>query len=524
MTREEHQPVSEAPSQSVWRMALPSLAVSLTLLAVAVLAAVVLVQMRREADRSLQEIAEAVEASAELEQSVVQWWKGLDEYVDTGDEALVRDLPGLQQPTDRYLLHIEKLELGREGKQTIARFRQEYIVVLEELQPILSNSSTEERQATADRLINGFILPRFLDATQQQRELTQQALQQAQERNRALTRWTGWTLLLLGVVGAGAGTLAGFGLARGMQRQLVQLSVPIQTAAGSLHGVVGPLQVSTSGNIDQLEDSLHDLAGHVASVVDRLQAAERQSLRKDQMAALGQLAAGLAHELRNPLTSMKTLVESARSNGAAGTLDERDLEVMDEEIRRLDGTLQSFLDYARPPQLNTTSVDLRDVIGKTVQLVKARADQQSIDIETELPAHPLTLVADSGQLRQVLLNLLLNAFDSVGPGGRVVLEVEPAGDGDRELLIRVRDNGPGIPDSVRDRLFDPFVSSKSSGTGLGLTICRRIVENHGGRIVAENRPDGGAEFTIRLPAEKPREDRRPALSRAGDGTSERDID
>ncbi|MBL8848905.1 MAG: HAMP domain-containing histidine kinase, partial [Planctomycetaceae bacterium] len=213
----------------------------------------------------------------------------------------------------------------------------------------------------------------------------------------------------------------------------------------------------------------------------------------------GQLAAGLAHELRNPLTAVRTLVEAARSRGAAAQLDGRDLEVVEEEISRLDSTLQSFLDYARPPVLERRPVDVRDVIQRTVQLVNARAEIQSVHIETSLPADPLVVSADSEQLRQVLLNLLLNALDSLGSGGRITVSAaaEPA---TGQVLLQIADTGPGIPAAVRDTLFDPFVSSKPSGTGLGLTICRRIVENHGGTIAAENSPTGGAVFSVKLPS------------------------
>jgi signal transduction histidine kinase len=250
--------------------------------------------------------------------------------------------------------------------------------------------------------------------------------------------------------------------------------------------------------VAELERSLNVLATRVADVVARLQAAERESLRNDQMAALGQLAAGLAHELRNPLTAIRTLVEAARGQGPGGRLDARDLEVLDEEIGRLDTTLQSFLDYARPPRLEQRSVDLRDVVRKTVQLVGPRAERQSIQLDVALPDEPLTAFADAEQLRQVLLNLLLNALDAIRTGGSVTLQAarDPAAG---QIVLKVLDDGPGIPDSVREKLFEPFVSSKTAGTGLGLTISRRIVENHGGTITAEDRPEGGAVFTVRLP-------------------------
>lgn len=473
---------SSDTSRSVWLLAAPSLAVSATLLAVAVCAAVAVFQMQREADSLLDEFTSASVASAELQRSAEQLRYSLYRY---GDRTALRQVPDLEKATDHYLWQIERLELGNRG-ELIVRLRRIYFNLADQLEHGASNAVSASQEADE-----------FVQEAHRQRNLIQQAQQQAQQESHTLTRWTGWTLLLLGVVGAGAGTLAGFGLARSMRQQLVQLSVPIQSAAGSLDNVVGPLQVSASGNIDDLEDSLHDLAARVASVVERLQAAEHETLRQDQMAALGQLAAGLAHELRNPLTAIKTLVEAARDAGPQARLDDRDLAVLEEEISRLDGTLQSFLDFARPPALHKCTLDLRDVIEKTAQLVQARADRQSIRLETHFPERPVRVTADSGQLRQVLLNLLLNAFDSVQSSGIVSVEVEPD---DGEALVHVRDNGPGIPESVRGRLFEPFVSSKPSGTGLGLTICRRIVENHGGQISAENVPQGGADFVIRLPA------------------------
>ena len=111
---------------------------------------------------------------------------------------------------------------------------------------------------------------------------------------------------------------------------------------------------------------------------------------------------------------------------------------------------------------------------------------------------PVTVNADAEQLRQVLLNLVLNAFDAVGHNGTVTMDAVSGPEG--QTILKVSDSGPGIDDDIRERLFDPFVSSKESGTGLGLTICRRIVEQHGGTIDATNRPEGGAEFSVRLRA------------------------
>ena len=215
------------------------------------------------------------------------------------------------------------------------------------------------------------------------------------------------------------------------------------------------------------------------------------------MAALGQLAAGLAHELRNPLTAMKTIIDAWRRGGPSDSMDHRDLAVLKEEITRLDTSLQSFLDYARPPRIAKCPVDLVTIVEKTGQLLAGRAEQQSIHISIEQPNGPVVIPADPEQIYQVLLNLMLNALDAIGHDGELSVRVDPGTDG--EAVITVADSGGGISRAVRERLFEPFVSTKESGTGLGLTICRRIVEDHGGRIEASDGPSGGAIFTVRLP-------------------------
>jgi len=174
--------------------------------------------------------------------------------------------------------------------------------------------------------------------------------------------------------------------------------------------------------------------------------------------------------------------------------------VLSEEIARLDASLQSFLDYARPPQLAKCDVDLGTVAEKTRQLLAGRAEQQSIRVAIEQPHGPVAVRADPEQLRQLLLNLSLNAFDAIGHDGTLAIRIGPGELGGAR--VSVADSGAGISQAVRNRLFDPFVSTKESGTGLGLTICRRIVEDHGGRIDVADNPSGGAVFTISLPADE----------------------
>ena len=482
---------AESPRSFVWRVAAPSLAASLTLLAVAALAAVALFVTQRDTESALQEASIAVEESAALEKILLQVRSRLTNYGETGNDNALQYLNKLR--SQRYVL--------RFPARSSPQLRRLFEGFERDLNAMLDTASAERRQEIARQIVDDILDPNLLASAHMQRQLAAVELESAIRRSQQLSTRTGWLLLLLGVAGASAGALAGFGVARSLRRQLVELSVPIRSAAGSLDAVVGPVEVRGSGGVEGIEQSLNALSGRVADVVQRLQAAEHESLRNDQLAALGQLAAGLAHELRNPLTAIQTLVEAARCNGETSQLDDRDLEVIDEELSRLDATLQSFLDYARPPKLQRTTIDLREIVERTVTLVRPRAEQQSVVVNVEGPDSPLWVSADREQLRQVLLNLLLNALDALGSGGRITVKATTAPER-QDVVLRVADDGPGIAAEIQDRLFEPFASSKPSGTGLGLTICRRIVENHDGELAAENGPAGGAVFTVRLPADR----------------------
>lgn len=490
----------DLPHPFPWKAAAPSLAVSAALLAVTICAASVLYVNHRANAAALERAIEGFDAAVELEASVSRLRQQLTEYILSGDPAKLEELADLEGSTAVQISRLESMVLTPEGRVEIAEIRRSFSALGRSLRDLPAADVQAHRQkiiALIDHLIDREILARI----QRQRTLTHDVVDDMRAENRTLLAWSVWLLVVLGIGGTAAGVLSGFRLARLLQRQLVELSVTVRSAAGSLEpvgGNWGPIEVEPSEDLTHVQSMVSLLAERIGLVVQKLQAAERESMHQDQLAALGQLAAGLAHELRNPLTSIKTLVEAARSSGGENPLDDRDLGVIEEEIARLDETLQAFLDYARPPKLTRRRVDLRDVIDRTVQLVGPRAERQFVNVLADLPAHPVEAILDPEQLRQVLLNLLLNAVDALGGGGRVTISLvteAPSG----LIRLTVEDDGPGIREDLLGRLFEPFVSTKPSGTGLGLTVCRRIIDSHGGALTAENRPEGGARFTILLP-------------------------
>ncbi len=224
---------------------------------------------------------------------------------------------------------------------------------------------------------------------------------------------------------------------------------------------------------------------------------ERQMVRAEQMAAIGQVAAGVAHELRNPLTSIKGLVQVNLREAEAHGLPAEDLRVIEHEVRRMERTLQTFLDFARPPRPDRRRLDLVAVVDRVYALVGGRARKQQVALRSDRPEGSVWVDGDQDQLQQLVLNLVLNALDAMPHGGAVEVELRPPRDGHAELLVR--DTGPGIAAHILPKVFETFVSSKETGIGIGLPVSRRIAEDHGGSLSAYNLPTGGACFTLRLP-------------------------
>lgn len=224
---------------------------------------------------------------------------------------------------------------------------------------------------------------------------------------------------------------------------------------------------------------------------------ERQMVRAEQMAAIGQVAAGVAHELRNPLTSIKGLVQVNLREADARGLPAEDLRVIEHEVRRMERTLQTFLDFARPPRPDRHRLDPAEVVDRVVALVGGRARKQGVALRFLRPDGPGRVDGDQDQLQQLVLNLVLNALDAMPNGGAVEVELRPPRDGYVELLVR--DTGAGIAPLILPKVFETFVSNKETGLGLGLPVSRRIAEDHGGSLTAYNLPAGGACFALRLP-------------------------
>jgi signal transduction histidine kinase len=236
---------------------------------------------------------------------------------------------------------------------------------------------------------------------------------------------------------------------------------------------------------------------HVAPL--RLQVIEARELaaRQEKLASLGVLAAGVAHEIRNPLTAVKARLFTLGRRLLPDSPALTDTHLIGAEITRLEKIVQDFLTFARPRDLERSHFSARALVEEIrALLADPIADEQKTLILEDGP--DAQLHADRDQLKQVLINLVRNAAEAVAPAtGQVTLRVLPSPD---HILLEVSDNGPGIPAEVQSRLFDPFFSTKSAGTGLGLSIALRIVELHQGKLRYQTTLTQGTTFGILLPA------------------------
>ena len=249
----------------------------------------------------------------------------------------------------------------------------------------------------------------------------------------------------------------------------------------------------------------------VARDVTQTKQMQNQLVRSERLAATGQLAASIAHEINSTLHSITALLNVLRSTYSSDEYLQRKLELIKSAFNSIRDTVRNLIDLNRPGKEKKQPTDVNQVIDNTVALVKSLLKKNMIAVDLDLAAQPSMLFASPQQIGQVLMNLINNAVESItgvpgyfenahltpGGGGRISIQTYSRGE---EFVLELKDSGPGIPEDDLNRIFDPFFTKKKPlGMGVGLTICHGIIEDHQGKITASNAPGSGAVFTITLP-------------------------
>jgi len=281
--------------------------------------------------------------------------------------------------------------------------------------------------------------------------------------------------------------------------------------------VLGPLRRLTAeagrqpdtdaaGNeVKALSRSVRGLIQNVDQTQSELAKSQESLLQAEKMALVGKLAAGMAHSIRNPFTSVKMRMFSLNRSLKFTDTQKEDFDVISEEIRRIDTIVQNFLEFSRPPKLKLQSISPSVIVDQTIQLLKHRLKSYEVGVTIERGQNLPEIDADPEQLKEVFVNLIVNACEAMDRGGSIVIREQDTMDppNGRMAVVRVMDGGPGIAEAIREKVLQPFFTTKEEGTGLGLSIVDRIIKEHQGTMVIESNENGGTTFIISLPIKEP---------------------
>jgi signal transduction histidine kinase len=289
------------------------------------------------------------------------------------------------------------------------------------------------------------------------------------------------------------------------------LEIPVFLGVGLLAGLVVDRQAQYRRGLEAQAETLARSHRELQEQTRLLLEKETQLRRADRLSALGQLSAGLAHEIRNPLGAIKGAVEILEEDYPAGHPKAEFYAIILKEVKRLNDVVTNFLNFARPVALRFASVDVREVLTGLEGLISGQARAYRVQIFTSFHVGPARVVVDEALLKQAFLNIALNALEAMPDGGDLAISTRLADPATAEILDSeprqewveavFDDTGCGIPEEHLGRVFDPFFTTKNDGTGLGLAITYRIIENHHGIIRVMSQPGKGTTFVITLPLE-----------------------
>lgn len=260
------------------------------------------------------------------------------------------------------------------------------------------------------------------------------------------------------------------------------------------------LETHSDNAVTALSRNITELLKSVDEAHMELERSRENLLQAEKMALVGKLAAGMAHSIRNPFTSVKMRLFSLNRSLKLDTVQQEDFEVISQEIRHIDTIVQNFLEFSRPPKLVMQPISPSAIVDNALQLLSHRLDSYNVAVEV-VRSDPLPeVMADPEQLKEVLVNLIINACEEMKSGGTIIIDehVEPR-NGQERAVLHISDSGPGITPANAEKIFQPFFTTKDEGTGLGLSIADRIVAEHGGKLTLDTAYTAGAAFIIQLP-------------------------
>jgi signal transduction histidine kinase len=313
-------------------------------------------------------------------------------------------------------------------------------------------------------------------------------------------------LISMGIGGIVAGILLGWLLSRMLFSPINQLVLKVRGSSGG--AVFEHIKLPHGTELDELGESIKELIEKFNRTNEDLSRNKELLQYSNKFANLGKIAPTIAHEIRNPLAAIKMLVYSIREEPETPASVREDLDIISKEIDRIDNFTKDFLRFAKPTDPVFADVNPTECLGEVIQLFKPRLLKSSIKISNNTAKCKWHVMADASHLKQVFMNLILNAVEVMPDGGELTIDADVVSGADRNnpeekrdfIKIAFCDSGPGIPEAIMKTLFEPFIKGSDKGVGIGLSISQSIADSHGGWIDAGNKTEGsGAVFTFYLP-------------------------
>lgn len=417
-------------------------------------------------------------------------------YYLNGDEEWLEALKTHHQAFERWLDQAFSLTRDKFEREVLSTIHSEYLRYTFSRDQVIELYRQERREEGSNLHWDvRHMFQLILEKCEKFKALQEADMEEAGNVYRSQARW----LMILAMAAVPLAITLAFVLAWVLFGHILN---PIRLLAHEMNGSV-PVQPSND-EVEDLRSKVRALIHDVDSVRNKLDQSREQVLLSEKLALVGKLAAGVAHSIRNPLTSVKMRLFSLERTLHLDPVQKEDFEVVSEEITHIDTIVRNFLEFSRRPKLKTTLRSPSEAVDLSLQLLRHRFESHGVkvNLNRDDPLPPVLL--DVEQLKEALVNILMNACDAMRNGGVLTIReehgvMEPHG---KVVIIRIGDTGQGIPKAIIDNIFEPFYSTKEEGSGLGLAIARRIIEEHGGWLHANSEEGSGATFVIALPSEE----------------------
>ena len=446
----------------------------------------------------------SVRAAEELEIALLEQRGYVSAYVlDGGNQSWLDLLDGKGRVFQEWLERARDSAQSDRENEILSRLvtvHDEYTATRREAVNLFKSG----RESEAKRLLLQDVITLYNDAYDLCEDFIEANEQQVRDRTgkvrQQVRRMTAIVTASL-VVAIGLGIALLWLFFYGVVFPLRKLAVEARSAAGE---APGPAAASREDELRELGRYMGVLMADVAETRSDLEQSRRQLAQSEKLAVVGKLAASVAHEIRNPLTSVKMWLYALRRSVSLDDESREKVDVVSDEINRLERIVRDFLEFSRPPQLNLTRLNVREILRRSVELVKYRIEAQDIELIQSDLSQLSVITADGEQLTQVFGNLLNNAIEAMTDGGTLrITGAQVTRDKRQMLTIRIADSGHGMPEDVQHRVFEPFFTTKPEGTGLGLSIAASVMARHRGALTLEKSNSDGTEWVVWIPITQP---------------------